>query len=74
MTGITDAHAGAIVEITREAVTKGVATRTDIADLKTNIASLETKIANLRADIYRALWMQGGVIIGTIVAFVKLLP
>ena len=41
---------------------------------KTDIASLEAKIANLRADIYRALWMQGGIVIGAVVALVKLLP
>lgn len=72
--GVTDTHAGAIVEITREAVTEGVATKTDIADLKTDIAGLETKIANLRADISRVLWMQGGIVIGAVVALVKLLP
>ena len=68
--GVERAQAEAIAGAVRKAAGadhEELATRTDIA-------SLETKIANLRADIYRALWMQGGIIIGAVVALVKLLP
>ena len=34
----------------------------------------KTDIANLRADVYRALWMQAGIIVVAVVALVKLLP
>ena len=31
-------------------------------------------LAALRADLYRALWIQGGVIIGVVVALIRLIP
>ena len=31
-------------------------------------------LADLRADLYRALWIQGGVIIGVVVALIRLIP
>lgn len=53
------AHARAIDEATAEAV-GNLVTRADLAAL--------------RADLYRALWIQGGVIVGTVVALVRLVP
>ncbi len=40
------------------------------------IARLEDKLEAMidRADLYRALWIQAGVIVGAVVALVKLLP
>ena len=53
------AHARAIDEAMAEAVGE-VVTRADMAAL--------------RADMYRALWIQGGVIIGAVVALIRLIP
>ncbi len=53
------AHARAIDEAMAEAV-GNLATRADLTAL--------------RADMYRALWIQGGVIIGAVVALVRLIP
>lgn len=47
-------------------VIEGVASKADVAGLKTGIA-------NLRADLYRATWVQAG-IVAAVVALVKLLP
>ncbi|MDE2977798.1 MAG: hypothetical protein OXU63_09805 [Acidobacteriota bacterium] len=35
---------------------------------------LHAEMAALRADVYRALWIQGGVIVGVVVALVRLIP
>lgn len=53
------AHARAIDEAMAEAV-GSLATRADLTAL--------------RADMYRALWIQGGVIIGAVVALIRLIP
>ena len=40
-------------------------TRADIADLRADLDNLESR---MQATLYRALWMQTGAIVGTIVA------
>ena len=60
--GIDTKHAEAIVETMRAARTADMdqlATRADLAEL--------------RADIYRALWIQGGAIVAIIAGFVTIL-
>ena len=49
--GVSDAHADAIVVMTRNAVTEGVATKTDIADIKTDIVQIDAKIENTAAQL-----------------------
>ena len=49
--GVSDAHADAIVVMTRNAVTEGVATKTDIAGLKTDMVQLNAKIDNAAAQL-----------------------
>ena len=61
--GLERAQAEAIVGAMRQAA---VADRGELATK----ADLETGLANLRADLYRALWIQTGVIAGAIVAAV----
>ena len=59
--GIDESHAKAIVSTLRRAVAADrdtPATKTDLANLR----------ANLRADLYRALWIQTGAIVGTVIA------
>ena len=60
------AHARAIDEAMAEAV-GDLVTRADLAVVRTDLAAL-------RADMYRALWIQGGVIIGAVVALIRLIP
>ena len=57
------AHARVIDEAMAEAV-GDLVTRTD----------LRADLAAFRADMYRALWIQGGVIIGAVVALIRLIP
>ena len=41
---------------------------------KADIAELRAEIANLKAELYRGMWVQAGVIVGAVVALLKLLP
>ena len=47
---------------------------TDAANDLATRADLRNGLAELRADLYRALWIQGGVIIGVVVALIRLIP
>ena len=60
--GIERRHAEAVIGVVR-ASRAGLATKAD----------LDTGLAALRADIYRALWIQTGAIVGVVVAIVKFL-
>ena len=55
--GIDESHAKAIASTMRRAVA---------ADRDT--LATKTDLANLRADLYRALWIQTGAIVGTVIA------
>ena len=55
--GIDESHAKAIVSTLRRAAA---------ADRDT--PATKTDLANLRADLYRALWIQTGAIVGTVIA------
>lgn len=48
--------------------------KTDAASDLATRADLRNGLAELRADLYRALWIQGGVIIGVVVALIRLIP
>ena len=66
--GVTRAHAEAIADAVRQAAVAdrdALATKADITHLEDK---LETKAD--KADLYRALWMQTGAIVGAIVAAV----
>ena len=60
--GIDTKHAEAIVETMRDARTADAGQLATKADL-----------AELRADLYRALWIQGGAIVAIIAGFVTIL-
>ena len=71
--GIETHQAEAIVSEMRDAAGVDLtdfATKTDLATTK---ADLEATIAGLRADLYRALWIQGGAIVA-ILAALRFLP
>ena len=63
--GVATEHAEAITDTVRVAVSEGVATK---ADLDTGLAALDAKIAALKADLYRALWIQGAGLVAVMVA------
>lgn len=69
--GIEDAHAEAIAHTVNQAVGDNLATKAD----------LTAAVAELRAELYRALWIQGAGIVGVLgtllaiaTAIVKFLP
>ena len=75
--GVERAHAEAIAGAVRKAAVAdrdALATKADITRLeaatKADIARLEDKLETKadKADLYRALWMQTGAIVGAIVA------
>ena len=70
--GMERAQAEATVETIREAQAE-LATR---ADLRSDLAALEyslrSALSDLRADLYRALWIQGAGIVAIIGAFIAI--
>ena len=72
--GVDERQAEAHIEVVKAAISEGVATKADIAAVKADIAAVKTDLAEQKADIYRALWMQAGVIVAAVVALMKLLP
>ena len=60
--GFTDEQSEAIVVAIRESLGENLVTKSD----------LEVAIAELRADIYRALWIQGGGLVMIMVALFTL--
>ena len=64
--GIDTKHAEAIVETMRDA-------RTVDRDQLATKADLKAGLAELRADLYRALWIQGGAVVAIIAGFVTIL-
>ncbi len=71
--GHSEAQAEGVVELVRDA-TSELVTR-DYLDGRLEVleARFQASQGQLRADLYRALWIQGGVIVGAVVALVKLL-
>lgn len=65
-------EAGAIYEKADAAAAAVVAV--EHAATRQDITSLKSDIAELKAEMYRAMWVQTGVIIGAVVALIKLLP
>ena len=61
--GISDAQAEAIAAAMRKAVKDHAASRADVAELR---AESKADKAALRADLYRALWIQGAGIVAVI--------
>ena len=63
-TGIPAPQAEAIVDVTRTAITGGIATKADLAELKAEMAALETRLTWRIA-------LASGIIIATIGALVR---
>ncbi len=67
--GFTDEQAGAIVFAIQSAIGKNTATKSKVLLTKTDA---QTASAKFRADIYRALLIQGGVLVMIMVALFTL--
>ena len=73
--GLEPAHAEAIADTVRVAVSEGAATKEDIANVRADVS-------HLRADVFRALWLQAATIIAVVltailaavIALINLLP
>ena len=65
--GFDETQAAAIVSAIQQSLGENVATKSDLFAVKSH---LETKITELRADMYRALWIQGaGLVMIMVVLF-----
>ena len=64
------------VKLQTSAIETSMATKTDIVQLRGEVTTLsaETKadIASLRADMFRALWIQGGILAALILSLAGL--
>ena len=71
--GMERAQAEATVETIRDAQSE-LATKADLSDLRSELAAVESRllvaVAELRADLYRALWIQGAGIVAINSAFI----
>ena len=66
--GIERRQAEAHAEVLRQAVTADRDEFATKADLDHLDAKIEARLATLRADLYRALWIQGGAIVAILTA------
>ena len=66
--GIECRQAEAIAKAIAKAINHGDERAATKADLATAIAELKADNASLRADLYRALWIQGGAIVAILTA------
>ena len=62
---VPDGQSEAIASTIQDSLGQNVATMADNAEVK-------TKLVELRADIYRALWIQGGALVMIMVALFTL--
>jgi hypothetical protein len=76
--GFERGQAEAIVEGLADADTSRLATKNDLAELRTElkaeITRLEIKLGEFKTELFRHMLVQTGLIIGAIVALMKLLP
>ena len=68
--GVEDKQAEAHAEAAR-ALRAGLATKADLDSLEMRLdARLDARIADLRADLYRALWVQGASLVAVMTALI----
>ena len=87
--GFQREQAEAIVEGLAGADTSGLSTRNDVAELRTElkadinrleiklgeeIGRLEVKLGEFKTELFRHMLVQTGVIVGAVIALMKLLP
>jgi hypothetical protein len=62
--GFEDAQAEAVVATVNDAITGGVASKADLAELR----------AEFKSDIYKQLWIVAAFVVSAVVAAIKFLP
>ena len=68
--GVEDKQAEAHAEAAR-ALRAGLATKADLDSFEMRLdARLDARIAGLRADLYRALWVQGASLVAVMTALI----
>ena len=67
--GFDEKQSEAIVVAIQDSLGENVATKSDLFEVKSH---LEAKIVELRADMYRALWIQGAGLVMIMVALFTL--
>ena len=67
--GFDEKQSEAIVSAIQDSLGQNVATKSDLFSVRSH---LETKIVELRADVYRALWIQGAGFVMIMVALFTL--
>jgi hypothetical protein len=76
--GFEREQAEAIVEGLADVDTSGLATKNDLAEpkaeLKADIARLEIRLGEFKTELFRQMLVQTGVIVGAVIALMKLLP
>jgi hypothetical protein len=76
--GFEREQAEAIVEGLADVDTSGLATKNDLAEpkaeLKADIARLEIRLGEFKTELFRHMLVQTGVIVGAVIALMKLLP
>ena len=71
--GFGDRQAEAVAGVVRRAVNADrdtLATKADVVAVRSDLATLR---ADMRSDLYRALWIQTGAIVGVVIAVVEFL-
>lgn len=72
--GVPDRQAAAHARATDDAVSEAIEALATRADVFASRAELQAEIAALRGDMYRAMLIQTGVIVGAVVALMRLIP
>jgi hypothetical protein len=76
--GFEREQAEANVEGLADVDTSGLATKNDLAEpkaeLKADIARLEIRLGEFKTELFRHMLVQTGVIVGAVIALMKLLP
>ncbi len=69
--GFEDAQAEAVVATVNDAITGGVASKADLAELR---AEFKSDLAEFKSDIYKQLWIVAAFVVSAVVAAIKFLP
>lgn len=76
--GFEREQAEAIVDGLADVDTSGLATKNDLAELKAelkaDIAKLEIRLGEFKTELFRHMLVQTGVVVGAVIALMKLLP
>lgn len=76
--GFEREQAEALVKGLADVGTSGLATKNDLAELKAelkaDIAKFEIRLGEFKSELFRHMLVQTGVVVGAVIALMKLLP